>query len=169
LPSPMITPLSQWTTQPVTSALRPQQAYKSPHALFLQQHWQLSPLATKISTMPPCQPAPAFIFYNLSPSFCLVPLFLSAKTPWSARAFTTCVSLQDYLVQLRHQILSSIPLLDYDSAKLTHTLTCTLVLTIPHQVHLYFKPTLVIASLCLLLNTPSSSSTQRHDRQYNRQ
>ena len=165
----MITPLSRRTTQPVTSALQPQQAYTSLHTPFLQQRWQLSPPATKISTVPPCRPAPAFIFYNLSPSFHLVPSFLSAKTSWSACTFTTCVSLQDYLVQLRHQILSSIPLLDYDSAKLTHTLTCTLVLTIPHQVHLYFKPTLVVASLCLLLNTPSSSSTQWRDRQYDRQ
>ena len=169
MPSPMITPLSRWTTQPVTSALRPQQAYTSPRAPFLQQRWQLSPLATKISTVPPCRPAPAFIFYNLSPSFRLVPSFLSAETSWSAHAFTTCVSLQDYLVQPRHQISSPIPLLDYDSAKLTHTSTRTLVLTIPHQVHLYFKPALVVASLCLLLNTPSSSSTQQRNRQYDRQ
>src|SRR5712675_2959195 len=162
----MITPLSRRTTQPVTSALQPQQAYTSPCAPFLQQCWQLSPPAAKISTVPPCRPVPAFVFYNLSPSFRLVPLFLSAKTPWSARMFTTRVSLQDYLVRPQHQILSPIPLLDYDSAKLTYTSTCTLVLTIPHQVHLYFKPALVVASLCLLLNTPSSSSTQRCDRQY---
>src|SRR5712672_3508652 len=165
----MITPLLQRTTQPVTSTLRPQQAYTSPHAPFLQQHWQLSPPATKISTVPPCRPAPAFVFYNLSPSFRLVPLFLSAETPWSACAFTTRISLQDYLVRPQHQILSPIPLLDYDSAKLTHTSTRTLVLTIPHQVHLYFKPEIVVASLCLLLNTPSSSSTQQRDRQYDRQ
>src|SRR5712672_2188944 len=165
----MITPLSRWTMQLVTSALRPQQAYTSLRTPFLQQHWQLLPLAAKISTVPPCQPAPAFVFYNLSPSFRLVPLFLSAETPWSARVFTTRVSLQDYLVRPQHQILSPIPLLDYDSAKLTHTLTRTLVLTIPHQVHLYFKPALVVASLCLLLNTPSSSSTQQRNRQYDRQ
>src|SRR5712675_426696 len=165
----MITPLLRWTTQPVTSALQPQQAYTSLRAPFLQQHWQLLPLAAKISTVPPCRPAPAFVFYNLSPSFHLMPSFLSAETPWSACAFTTHISLQDYLVRPQHQILSPIPLLDYDSAKLTHTSTHTLVLTIPHQVHLYFKPALVVASLCLLLNTPSSSSTQRCDRQYDRQ